>query len=277
MPAPVLKPSHESARGPGPSPFSARQEAPVRGDFPTRDILGVAVSVCAADEARAHIVKRLAAGLKTPVAFANANLLNIVREHPRGPALLKDVFVLNDGVGMDVAAKLLYGATFPENLNGTDFTPALLSALPPDARVFLFGAREDVVEVCARVIPERFGANVVGYHHGYTHDFAAVADAINASGAHVVLVALGNPAQEVWIADYMHQTRATVYIGVGAYLDFLAEKFPRAPMWMRKLRLEFVYRLMQEPRRLAKRYTVDLVVFLARVLGQRRDRLSSDR
>ncbi len=276
MPAPVLEPSQESARGPGPSPFGARYDPSVRGAFSCLDILGVSVSVCTTDDAITHITKRLAAGAKTPVAFANANLLNTLWEHPRGPAMLKDFFVINDGVGMDVAGQLLYGRSFPDNLNGTDFTPALLSALPQEARVFLFGAREEVVETCARVIPERFGAAVVGYHHGYTKDYASVAQAINASGAHVVLVALGNPAQEMWIADYMNQTRSTVFIGVGAYLDFLAGKFPRAPAWMRKLRIEFLFRLMQEPRRLAKRYTVDLFVFLWRVLRQRRDRLSAD-
>lgn len=275
MQAPVLKPSSESARGPGPSPFAGRSGPSARGDFPTYDVLGVSVSVCRGEEARAHMIARAEAGLKTPVAFANANLLNMLRRHPRGPGLLKDFFVLNDGVGMDIAARALYGAAFPENLNGTDFTPRLLEALPDGTGVFLFGARPDVVETCARLIPERFGATVVGWRHGYTKDFAAVSDAINESGAAVVLVATGNPAQEIWIADYMHQVRASLFVGVGAYFDFLAGRFPRAPLWMQRMRLEFLFRLMQEPRRLAKRYTIDLVVFLARVLGQRRDRLSS--
>jgi exopolysaccharide biosynthesis WecB/TagA/CpsF family protein len=82
-----------------------------------------------------------------------------------------------------------------------------------------------------------------------------------------VLVGMGNPLQELWIAEHGDKTGARLLFGVGALLDFRAGQVQRAPTWVRNLRCEWIYRLLQEPRRLARRYLVDNFVFLARVLA----------
>ncbi len=256
-------PAHDPHHDPTPA------AGELRGDFAIRDILGVKVSVARASDVLMHLVARLTRRLKTPLAFANANLLTLLTKHERGPALLSDFLVINDGVGLDIASKQLYGVKFPDNLNGTDFTPALLRSLPEGTRVFLYGSKPDVLEACAAIMPERYGVTICGVHHGYTQDFDAVADAINQARADVVLVALGNPRQEIWIADYGHRVHAPLLVAVGAFLDFTAGKFPRAPRWMRTLRIEFLFRLAQEPRRLLKRYTLDIAEFLWKVRGQK--------
>jgi beta-1,4-glucosyltransferase len=238
--------------------------------FPVRDILGTPVSVATRDEAIAWLLPRLVGGPQVLLSYANTNLLNLVRR-PGGAGLLDGFLVLNDGIGLDIASRLLHGAPFPANLNGTDFTPALLRAAGSRARVFLFGARPDVVGKAAEAFARDLGVEIVGQADGYgwTADPDALIGRIDASGANVVLVALGNPHQERWMRENASRLRANVIVGVGALFDFTAGAVRRAPAWVQRARLEWAYRLAQEPRRLARRYTVELVTFLAAVVGQR--------
>jgi exopolysaccharide biosynthesis WecB/TagA/CpsF family protein len=239
--------------------------------FPARTILGVPVRVAGRDAAIAWLLGRLEHGPQTLVSFANANLLNLVHRRQDAP-FLSDFLVLNDGIGIDIASRLLYGAPFPENLNGTDFTPALLGQAGARARVFLFGARPAVVQKAADLFGERHGVRIVGVQDGYGWSAApdALVGRINESGANILLVALGNPAQERWIHENAARLRPNLLVGVGALLDFTAGAVSRAPRPVQVMRLEWLYRLAQEPRRLGRRYTVDLVAFLGAVLAQRR-------
>lgn len=91
---------------------------------------------------------------------------------------------------------------------------------------------------------------------------------IVASKADVLLVAMGNPLQELWLAEHLQATGCRLGIGVGALFDFLSGDVARAPLWVREARLEWVYRLLLEPGRLWHRYLVGNPVFLMRVLGQ---------
>jgi exopolysaccharide biosynthesis WecB/TagA/CpsF family protein len=89
-------------------------------------------------------------------------------------------------------------------------------------------------------------------------DNAAIVCEINQSGADILLVALGHPKQDRWIAMHRDELRVSVAVGVGCCLDLIAGRVKRAPTWMQKLGLEWLFRAMQEPRRLARRYAVDL-------------------
>lgn len=246
--------------------------APLRADapFPVRDILGVPVSVATRDEAIAWLLPRLQDGPQVLLSYANTNLLNLVRREG-GAALLDGFLVLNDGIGLDIASRLLHGHAFPANLNGTDFTPALLAAAGSRASVFLFGARPEVVGRAAEAFAQRCGVRIAGHADGYgwKADPEALVERINDSGANVILVALGNPQQERWIRETAPRLRANLLVGVGALFDFTAGAVRRAPMWVQKARLEWAYRLAQEPRRLARRYTVELVSFLGAVMAQK--------
>lgn len=241
--------------------------------FPIRDILGVRVYVARRGEALGWLQRVFDAGTQVKLGFANTNLLNKARDLPEGTALLDDFTVLNDGIGLDVASKLLYGESFPDNLNGTDFTPDLLRALGPRARVFLFGSRRESAVRAAAVFRERDRVEVAGIQDGYGWSDAPddLIRRINASGANVLLVALGNPTQERWIRDNSRFLRPRLIVAVGALFDFTSGAVPRAPRWVQRLRMEWVYRLVREPRRLGRRYTVELVGFLRAVAAQRRN------
>jgi beta-1,4-glucosyltransferase len=123
--------------------------------FPRRNILGVEISVARQREVIEFLLARLAARVPTRVAFANANLLTELSGRPGGARLLDGFLVLNDGIAVDLASLALYRSWFPDNLNGTDLVPALLAAAPQATRVFLYGAKQEVVTKTATLIGDR--------------------------------------------------------------------------------------------------------------------------
>lgn len=210
------------------------------------------------------LATRLRSGTQTVLLYANTNF--VVQCRPLLPALAREpVLIVNDGVGMDIASLLMRGCRFRANLNGTDFTPYLLSRLPAPQRVFLLGGRPDIVQRAAQYVAKELGQVVVGTCDGFEglRDEARLVEAINASGADVLLVAMGNPRQERWILEHLPALQVRLVSGVGALFDFWAGDKPRAPGWVRRLRMEWLYRLCLEPKRLLRRYTVDVLVFLA--------------
>lgn len=212
----------------------------------------------------ARLLAALQARDKVSLFFANTNL--IVQCRALLPRLRDEgVIVVNDGVGLDIAARLLGAPRFPANLNGTDFTPYLLKNAGRPLRLFLVGGRPEVLRKAAAFAADQLGQEVVGTCDGYEgmRSEADLAGAINRARADVVLVALGNPIQEDWILTHRARLDAGIAMGVGALFDFWAGDKPRAPKLVRALRMEWFYRLCLEPRRLARRYTVDIVRFLA--------------
>lgn len=239
-----------------------------------RTLLGVDISALNRSEA----VSRLDAALDSSdrpirVAFANANLLNMASSDAGYRALLGSFTVLNDGVGVDIASRMKYGRAFEDNLNGTDFLPYFLEHARNDLRIYLIGSSNDVIYSAARSVAMHWRRHrVVGWRSGYflrPQSAAAAVEAVRRSGADVVLVGMGNPLQERWIAEHGAATGAKVLIGVGALFDFMAGAVPRAPGWVRQARLEWAYRLACEPRRLARRYLIGVPAFLARALADR--------
>ena len=194
--------------------------------------------------------------------FANTNFVvrcGALRSAMRDPRVL----IVNDGIGLTIAARLFHRSGFVENLNGTDFTPFLFGQASAPLRVYLVGGRAPVLARAVAHARERLGQDVVGSIDGYGDlDDAAVIDAIRDARPDVVLVALGNPLQEDWILRHRGAIGAGVLIGVGALFDFWAGDKPRAPRLVRQLHLEWLFRLALEPRRLVRRYTIDIVGFL---------------
>ncbi|WP_174274000.1 WecB/TagA/CpsF family glycosyltransferase [Sphingomonas bacterium] len=197
-------------------------------------------------------------------AFANAHSINLARDDPGFAEVLKGMTVLNDGVGLDLWSKAIHGAPFPANLNGTDLTPIVLAALDKPTKLFLLGSTDEVCRAAAEAIAARFPmARIVGHHHGFfpAADEPALAARIRAAGADLVLAGMGQPRQEYWARRNAGPTGAVI-LCIGAWLDFVSGRIVRAPGLVRKLRLEWVYRLMLEPRRLGSRYLVGNVRFL---------------
>jgi exopolysaccharide biosynthesis WecB/TagA/CpsF family protein len=233
------------------------------------DLLGVSVTSGASADVLAQIERRMdAAADPLFVAFANANTLNLASTNADYRHVLnKADLVLNDGFGVALGARML-NRRFPENLNGTDFLPHLLKlAAGRGWPVFLLGGTAGTAETAADKLSQHIAdLRIAGVHHGYltAQSNSDLVATIRASGARVLLAGMGNPGQEFWLASNLEASGAQLGVGVGAFLDFAAGRVARAPVWMRRLRLEWFWRLMVEPRRLWRRYLVGNPLFLLR-------------
>lgn len=244
-------------------------------ELPRRRILGSSVASMGWDECLALLRGLIGQQCFTRVTFLNANNANIASRDPEFARALQDFLILPDGIGVDIAARLLYGRRFPANLNGTDFVPALLAAEERPLKVGLIGTRRENADAAAARLKALAPAHeylVIRDGFFREDEEPAILAELEAIRPDILLVAMGVPRQELWIARRLDERHCTLPIAVGALLDFLSGAVPRAPQWVRRLRMEWVFRLMLEPRRLWRRYVVGNPLFLARVMRQRLSR-----
>lgn len=237
-----------------------------------RDILGVQVRDLTREDAIAYVLDRIDAKIHSPIAFLNAHNANVAVDDGAFRTALRQFHVLSDGIGVDLAGRVLHHRPFRANLNGTDFVPALFVAADRPLKVGLFGGRPGVAEAAANAFSAREPRHAyTALAHGFIDDTqtAAMLDTLKTWRPDILLVALGVPLQEKWIAANITPAHCTVPIGVGALFDFSSGTVPRAPGWVRAARGEWAYRLVQEPGRLWRRYLIGNPLFLMRVLRQR--------
>lgn len=160
-----------------------------------------------------------------------------------------------DGIGVVYGAKLL-GTPVPERVAGFDLTCALLEKMAKTGDgVFLFGAKPGVAEAAKEKLEEKYpGIVVSGTRNGYfkPEEDGAIVDEINNSGAKLLLVCLGAPKQEKWIAAHKDELKVNLCMGVGGTLDVLAGTAKRAPEIFIKLNLEWLYRIAKNPSRIGR-------------------------
>jgi len=244
----------------------------IEGELLARRIIsGVSVSSGSPRDCVAAIDASVGQGA-VRVGFVNSFTAYLSARSATYRGRLRSFLLLNDGIGVDLVSLIRYGARFPFNLNGTDFTPFYLAATSHRHRVYLLGGKPGIAENAAAALKRIAPAHdYVGARDGYFTEAQSqdvIAD-IAARRASLVLVAMGNPRQETWIAENLERTGARLGIGVGALFDFLAEAVPRAPLWVRRLRLEWLYRLLLEPGRLWKRYMLFTPLLIAQALAER--------
>lgn len=205
-------------------------------------------------------------GTRRAVAFPDMSTLNIARQRPGFAALLRDRFTtFNDGAGLALAARLRR-QPLPANLNGTELIPALLDRAEAGTRVFLLGARPEVVTRARDVLAERYpDADFVGVHDGYfgAEDEPSVIDAIAAARPDIVLVAMGHPRQVEVIARHLDDARLprTNWFAVGGLLDYYGGTLERAPAWMIRARLEWLHLMIANPTKI-RRYVIGIPRFV---------------
>jgi N-acetylglucosaminyldiphosphoundecaprenol N-acetyl-beta-D-mannosaminyltransferase len=235
--------------------------------------LGVRIDNLTMVEASRRIIKLAAKQESAQICFVNADCVNIAfaNSHYRD-TLSKATCVLADGIGVRVAGSIL-NQNIRENINGTDMLPYLCAAAEnSNLSLYLLGGRPGVPEGAAAWIAQRYPAlHIAGLRNGYfdAEEEPEVIANIASSRADILLVALGAPRQDNWIAAHRLHLGAKVSIGVGGLLDFYAGRIPRAPVWMRELGMEWLYRFWQEPRRMWRRYFLGNAVFLLRVFRER--------
>ncbi|WP_417769470.1 WecB/TagA/CpsF family glycosyltransferase [Stappia sp.] len=240
--------------------------------FPAVRIGPVELARLSRETAVALLLDDVAQQRRRAVAFANAHGLLLAMDDAAYAETLSRFLVLNDGIGAEIGARVLSGTGFPDNLNGTDFVPALLAAAPAGTRVYLLGAHPHVVKKAAATFTARYPAiEICGWRDGYfsPDDEAGIVATINAARPDILLVAMGNPKQEYLIDRLFPRLDAPLALGVGALFDFTAGEVARAPGAMRRFGLEWIFRFLQEPRRLGRRYTSGVARYLWNILWLR--------
>jgi exopolysaccharide biosynthesis WecB/TagA/CpsF family protein len=237
-------------------------------------VFGLEVTDTTLADAAAWIVNRAMMGERAEVSFLNAHCVNVMyRNRAYREALRQSHRVFADGAGIRIAARAA-GVTLKENVNGTDLLPVLCrEAAAKRAPIYFLGSRDGIAATAARRMQlETPDLDIAGHHHGYLSTTAvetAAIEAINRSGAEILLVGFGVPAQELWIARNRHRLAPTVIVGVGGLFDYYSGRIPRAPAVLRRLGFEWAWRLAMEPRRLANRYIVGNAEFLLRLAVMR--------
>ena len=205
------------------------------------------------------------------VAVNVAKIVNMQKD-PQLAASVRECDIINiDGMGVVLGARIL-GHDVPERVAGIDlFHELLRMSARKGYSVYLLGARDDVVSEAARRVKTLYpDLKLAGYHHGYFwDDEEAMVNKVRASGAQLLFVAITSPKKENFINRWREQLGVTFVMGVGGTFDVVAGKVKRAPIWMQKSGLEWLFRVIQEPRRMWKRYLVTNSKFAWMLLNEK--------
>ncbi len=241
------------------------------------NILGVSLQVCSKDELLDWIDRWARERRRSLVLSGNAHSLNLAHQQPWLRELMEKADVVRvDGVGLQLAGAVL-GEWVPPRATWADWGWELAERCArEELSLFFLGAAPGVAdEVAARMVQRFPSLRIVGVHHGlFDHSVGspgneAVIQEINRARPDVLVVGLGMPLQERWLADNWERVDATVGLTCGGMFDYLSGRARRAPRWMTDHGLEWLGRLLIEPRRLWRRYLLGNPLFLWRLLLQR--------
>lgn len=230
------------------------------------DVLGVGFDSITTDEAASCVLAMIDAGRGGYICTPNPEIVMRCQDDEALFAAVQNAdLIVADGIGVVRAAKTL-GRPLPERVAGIDLFTAVLSRMR--GRLYLLGGRPGVAEAAARVIAARFpDVTICGVRDGYFTDESAVIADIAAARPDITAVCLGSPKQEYFMAAH-HGQGLGVMLGLGGALDVLSGIKKRAPEPWRARGLEWLWRLLHEPRRLGRQ--LRLAAFISAVKKQRK-------
>ncbi|MCL1848258.1 MAG: WecB/TagA/CpsF family glycosyltransferase [Clostridiales bacterium] len=244
-------------------PLAERVLTSLPTSFPTVDVLGFPVANLDMGEAVAAIRAMLErqgstreAGGAARIVTANAEIMYHADQDPSLGMLLRTAdLILPDGVGVVKAASIL-GSPLKERVAGTDLMVELAAWAEANGRsVYLLGAAKESVEGAAAALREKYPAlRIAGYHDGYFkgEETEAILMEIEAARPDFLFIGMGFPAQDRFYVQHKGRLPVGVVMGVGGSFDALSGKVRRAPLWVRRLNLEWAFRFAQNPKRLGR-------------------------
>ncbi|MEE3331029.1 MAG: WecB/TagA/CpsF family glycosyltransferase [Myxococcota bacterium] len=238
-------------------------------NLPVCDVLGVAINAATCDEVVAYCEASIDRMESLRLGVVNAAKL----VHMRSDRLLRESVVTSDLVladGMSVVwASRVLGRPLPERVTGIElFERLMASAERRGESIFLLGAKQEVLGRLIEVLAARHPRlRIAGTRSGYfsDEDSMGVANQIRESGATMLFVGISSPKKEIFLARHGSQLGVAICHGVGGSFDVVAGTTQRAPEFWQRVGLEWLFRLLQEPRRMWKRYLVTNTVFIALV------------
>jgi N-acetylmannosaminyltransferase (EC 2.4.1.187) len=233
---------------------------------PALRILGIPIHDKPLDEAVEQAAAWVKEGNVHQMATVNPEFVMAARRDPAFRAVLERAdLCLPDGVGITLAARYL-GRPLRERVAGVDLVEALAARAAQDGwRVFFLGAAPGVADRAASLLAARYpGLTVAGTHAGSPRgeEEDDIVRRVREAGTDVLLIAYGAPAQDLWLARNLARTGAKVGVGVGGAFDYIAGVVPRAPRWMRRVGLEWLYRLIRQPWRWRRQRVLPLYALL---------------
>ncbi len=228
------------------------------------DLLGISFDNLNLTEAADRAYKLSRSRNSAYVVTPNALILrNSMSNNELKTAIEEAELVLPDGIGVLLSAKI-QGRLFKERVAGIDFAAALISRLAESGGgLFLFGSAPGVAEKAAENIEKDFeGIKILGVNDGYTYDKSELIEKINSLSPDFLLCCLGSPKQELWMLENKAKLRVGIMAGLGGSLDVFSGNIKRAPKLMRKLGLEWLYRIIIEPQRARELGKMFSLIFL---------------
>lgn len=225
------------------------------------------------DQTVAKIETIIAKGIPTQHVVLNAHKINLMYRDEQLKEIVNSCPLINaDGISIVLGAQLL-GLPKIERVTGVDLFYRLLSeAAVKNYRIFMLGATEEVVTKVVSKAQQAYPAiQIVGYRNGYfsEEESPEIAKTIGQSKADIVFVAFSSPQKEYWIHENLPEMAAAIAIGVGGSFDVYAGKSQRAPQWIQRIGLEWLYRFGQEPVRMFRRYVFGNVEFLGHLFREK--------
>ena len=214
----------------------------------------------------ARIEMLIAVGKPQQHVVVNAAKLVAMRRDEQLADIVRSCILVNaDGQAVVWASRIL-GDPLPCRVAGIDLMIELLSVAEQRAyRVFFLGATEEVVDKVIEICRSRYtGLKISGWHCGYfdENEEREIVQTIHASNTDILFLAMSTPKKEYWLAKYKDSLNVPFCMGVGGSFDVVAGKVKRAPVWMQRCGLEWLYRFLQEPRRMWRRYLVTNSAFI---------------
>ena len=229
-------------------------------------IMNTYVNVASMDETIRRVEKIIEKGKPTQHVVINASKVNLMEDDPELRRIVNSCPLINaDGASIVWAAKKL-GVPLKERVTGCDLFQELVKvASEKGYKIYLFGAKEEVVTKVKAIYEEQYpGIQIVGYRNGYftEADEPEIVKNMAESGADMMFVAFSSPKKEYWVNKYLEQLNIPFVMGVGGSFDIVAGVTERAPKWFQAHGLEWLYRFIQEPRRMWKRYIIGNAKFV---------------
>lgn len=203
----------------------------------------------------------------------NADKINEVNSNERMKEIVNSCGIINsDGASVVLASKFL-GKPLPERVAGIDLMQSLIALSENKGySVYLLGARQEVVEKTVEVLKQRYPKLILaGYRDGYFSEaeWESISDELKERRPDFVFVGITSPMKE-YLVEYLQDAgNNCVFMGVGGSFDVISGYIRRAPLWMQKINLEWLFRVMQEPKRLFKRYFFGNIVFIKAVMKEK--------
>lgn len=245
------------------------------------EILNTYVNAVSMEETIELVERIIQIGKPVQHVVINASKVNLMESDLELRSIVNSCPIINaDGASIVWAAKKL-GIPLNERVTGCDLFQELVEvASRKGYKIYLFGAKEEVVLKVKRIFEEKYPTiQIVGYRNGYftEADEPEIVRNMAESGADMMFVAFSSPKKEYWVNKYINQLNIPFVMGVGGSFDVVAGITDRAPMWMQNHGLEWFYRFIQEPRRMWKRYIIGNAKFIRLTYKYKSKKRKSDK